>query len=191
MVLWQLVNRLRAERGYTLIELLAVLAIFLTIVTALTTLFVSGSKAELDANRRFQAQQNARLALEKMRRELHCSSGITGLDGTALPKTPVTAIRVTLPSYCPSAGGLTTTIEYQTVSRGASRWELQRVKGSTTIPVADYLTNDDVFTYTAQSDTSRALLHVDFPVNVDPNEGWKTWRLIDDIVLRNTLRQTP
>jgi len=26
-------------------------------------------------------------------------------------------------------------------------------------------------------------------VNVYPNEGWKRWRLVDDIVLRNTLRQ--
>jgi hypothetical protein len=24
---------------------------------------------------------------------------------------------------------------------------------------------------------------------VYPNEGWKRWRLVDDIVLRNTLRQ--
>ena len=46
----------RDAGGYTLIELLGVLAIFLTIVTALTTLFISGSKAELDANNRFQAQ---------------------------------------------------------------------------------------------------------------------------------------
>jgi len=28
-------------------------------------------------------------------------------------------------------------------------------------------------------------------VNVNPNEGWKTWRLVDDIVLRNTLRVDP
>jgi hypothetical protein len=26
-------------------------------------------------------------------------------------------------------------------------------------------------------------------VNINPIEGWKTWRLIDDIVLRNTLRE--
>jgi hypothetical protein len=50
---------------------------------------------------------------------------------------------------------------------------------------------DQVFTYTAASSDTRALLHVDFPVNVNPNEGWKTWRLVDDIVLRNTLRQDP
>jgi hypothetical protein len=57
------------------------------------------------------------------------------------------------------------------------------------VPIADYLTTDDPFKYTAPSASSRGLLHVDFPVNVYPNEGWKRWRLVDDIVLRNTLRQ--
>ena len=179
------------EGGYTMVELLAVLAIFLTVVTALTTLFVSGSKAELDANNRFQAQQNARLALDRLRRELHCSSGITKTDGTALTAIPVAAIRVTLPSHCPTAGGATITVDYTVVANGSSRWELQRVKGSTAIPIADYLIEDQIFTYTAQSSSSRALLHVDIPVNVNPNEGWKTWRLVDDIVLRNTLRVDP
>jgi len=189
----RLVERLRgcgSEGGYTMVELLAVLAIFLTVVTALTTLFVSGSKAELDANNRFQAQQNARLALDRLRRELHCSSGITRTDGTALTATPVAAIRVTLPSHCPTASG-GSTVDYQTVSQGSSRWELQRVQGGSTVPIADYLTEDEIFTYTAESASSRALLHVDMPVNVNPNEGWKTWRLVDDIVLRNTLRVDP
>ena len=189
-----LVERLRGQApdgGYTMIELLAVLAIFLTVITALTTLFVSGSKAELDANNRFQAQQNARLALDRLRRELHCSSGITKTDGTALTATPVAAIRVALPSHCPSAGGTTITVDYTVVANGSSRWELQRVKSGTAIPIADYLIEDEIFTYAAESAASRALLHVDMPVNVNPNEGWKTWRLVDDIVLRNTLRVDP
>ena len=41
-------RRLRGERGYTLVELLVVLAIFTTVVTALVALFTSGAKAELD-----------------------------------------------------------------------------------------------------------------------------------------------
>jgi prepilin-type N-terminal cleavage/methylation domain-containing protein len=190
----RLVQRLRGrapDGGYTMVELLAVLAIFLTVVTALTTLFVSGSKAELDANNRFQAQQNARLALDRLRRELHCSSGITKTDGTALTTTPVAAIRVTLPSHCPTAGGVTSTVDYTVVSKGTSRWELRRTKGGTAIPIADYLIEDEIFTYTAASASTRALLHVDMPVNVNPNEGWKNWRLVDDIVLRNTLRVDP
>jgi prepilin-type N-terminal cleavage/methylation domain-containing protein len=180
----------QSEGGYTLVELLAVMSIFLIILTALTTLFASGAKAELDLNRRFEAQQNARLALDKLRRELHCSSGITATDDLPLPATPVAAIKVTLPAHCPSAGGVITTVVYDTASAGENRWKLRRTKtGGPTIAVADYLTNDDVFTYFAQSPASRARLHVDLPVNVNPNEGWKQWRLVDDIVLRNTLRQ--
>ena len=181
---------LRDRSGFTLVELLAVLAIFLVIVTALTTLFVSGSKAELDANHRFQAQQNARLALDRLRRELHCSSGVTKTDGSALTATPVAAIRVALPSHCPTAAG-GTTVDYQAVANGSGRWKLLRVQGGSSVPIADYLVEDEVFTYTAASSDTRALLHVDFPVNVNPNEGWKTWQLVDDIVLRNTLRQDP
>jgi hypothetical protein len=97
---------------------------------------------------------------------------------------------VSLPAHCPSAAGQSITVVYDTVSAGPNRWKLQRTKtGGTTVPIADYLTNDDVFTYFAQSTASRARLHVDLPVNVNPNEGWKQWRLVDDIVLRNTLRQ--
>jgi type II secretory pathway pseudopilin PulG len=179
----------RAEGGYSLIELVAVMAIFLTVVTSLTTLFVSGARTELDLNHRFEAQQNARLGLDKLRRELHCASGVTATDGSALGTTPVAAIKVSLPSHCPTALGQNITVTYATASVSTNRWALRRTKDSTTITVADHLTNDDVFTYYAQSTASRARLHVDLPVNVYPDEGWKQWRLVDDIVLRNTLRQ--
>jgi Tfp pilus assembly protein PilW len=180
----------RDEGGYSIIELLAVMSIFLIILTALTTLFASGAKAELDLNRRFEAQQNARLGLDKLRRELHCSSGITDTTDLPLPNTPVAAIKVSLPSHCPTSGGQNITVVYDTASAGENRWKLRRTKsGGTAVVVADYLTNDDVFTYFAESTSSRARLHVDLPVNVNPNEGWKQWRLVDDIVLRNTLRQ--
>src|SRR5918999_776283 len=66
----------RGEEGYTLVELIAVMAILLTVLTALTALFASGAKAELDANRRFEAQQEARLAVDRMRREIHCASAV-------------------------------------------------------------------------------------------------------------------
>jgi Tfp pilus assembly protein PilW len=179
-------KRLRSERGYTLIELVVVLAIFMTIVTALVSLFTSGAKAELDMNRRFEAQQNARLALDRMRRELHCSSGITATAGVA-----VSSISVALPSQCPSSGGVAITVVYDTSLVSTNRYRIRRTVSGTTTVIADYImtANGNVFTYTPASATSRALLHVNFQVNINPNEGWKTWRLVDDIVLRNTLRQ--
>jgi type II secretory pathway pseudopilin PulG len=179
---------MRSRGGYTLIELVVVLSIFMIIVTALTTLFTSGAKAELDLNRRFEAQQNARLALDRMRRELHCADSLTpGADADA--DGNVASVTASLPSQCPSAKGVTLSVVYDTVFVSANRWKLRRTASGVTIPIADYLTNDDVFRYTAPSSTTRGLLHVDFPVNVHPNEGWKQWRLVDDIVLRNTLRQ--
>ncbi len=184
----RLLRRLRGRGGYTLIELIVVLSIFMLIVTALTKLFTSGAKAELDMNRRFEAQQNARLALDRMRRELHCASAITpGTDADG--DTYVTTISVSLPSQCPSAKGVATTVVYDTSSAGTSRWKIRRTVNSATAIIADYVTMDDPFKYTAPNASSRGLLHVDFPVNVYPNEGWKQWRLVDDIVLRNTLRQ--
>lgn len=178
----------RSRAGYTLVELIAVLAIFLGIATALVSLFASGARAELDLNRRFQAQQQARLALDKLRRELHCSNGITvGADEDA--DGAVADITVSLPSQCPSAQGVPTSVVYATELVAGDRWKLSRTKGAVTMPLADYLTNGDLFTYTPESGDARALLHVDIPVNVYPNEGSTDWRLVDDIVLRNTLRE--
>jgi prepilin-type N-terminal cleavage/methylation domain-containing protein len=176
----------RDERGYTLVELLVVLAIFTTVVTALVSLFTSGAKAELDMNLRFQAQQNARLALDRMRRELHCASGIT-----ATPNTAVSSITVALPLQCPSSGGSAISVVYDASLVSANRYRIRRTVGGTTVVIADYIKtpSGNVFTYTPQSASSRALLHVNFVVNINPNEGWKDWHLVDDIVLRNTLRQ--
>ena len=178
-------RRLRGDRGYTLVELLVVLAIFTTVVTALVALFTSGAKAELDMNRRFEAQQNARLALDRMRRELHCANGITAGSGA------VSSITVSLPSQCPSSGGAGISVVYDTSLVSAGRYRVRRTVNGTTTVIADYISTSGgaCFTYTAASASSRAILHVDFQVNINPNEGWKTWRLVDDIVLRNTLRQ--
>ena len=178
----------RSSRGYTLIELIVVLSIFTIVVTALVQLFTSGARAELDMNRRFQAQQGARLALDRMRRELHCASSITpgtDTDGDG----NVASITVALPSQCPSAKGVAITVVYDTSLVATNRYKVRRTQGTSVVPIADYITNHDPFKYTAPSTSTRGLLHVDFPVNVYPNEGWKQWRLVDDIVLRNTLRQ--
>ena len=138
---------LRGRGGYTLIELLAVLTIFLIVVSSLTTLFVSGAKAELDANRRFQAQLSARVAFDQMRREIHCASSLTF--------TSAASVTITLPPGCPSAGGATTTVVYDTASAGTNRYQLRRKKGSgAAVPIADYLTSGSIFAYTAPSTTA-------------------------------------
>lgn len=184
----RIARRLAGRGGYTLVELIVVMSMFLIVVTALISLFTAGAKAEVDLNRRFQAQQNARLALDRLRRELHCANGVTpGEDGDS--DGNVASISVSLPSQCPTAQGAYRTIVYDTSQVSASRFAVRRTMSGATVQIADYITNDDIFRYTAPSPVARGTLHVDLPVNVHPIEGWKQWRLIDDIVLRNTLRE--
>ena len=171
-----------SERAYTLIEMLTVLVIFGTVMTALMALFVQGTNAELDMNNRFQAQQDARLALDKIRREAHCASAVTVAS--------TSSVTLSLPAYCPTGNG---SVTWCTVSLGTSRYGLYRKTGatcdSTGIRWADHLTTANVFTYAAQSSTSLAKLSVDFPINVKPSRTVDTYELKDDIVLRNSLRQ--
>jgi len=169
--------RARDQRGYTMIELLMAMIIMVTVVTSLTALFVSGARAELELNRRFEAQQAARVAADRMRREVHCASGVTF--------TNAGSITLILPGHCPTAtGGVITNVAYTTELVSSGRYKLKR--GSTTI--ADYLTSGDVFAYAAPSDTSLGRLQLDFKVNLMPSQTWKTWRLQTDVVLRNTTR---
>jgi prepilin-type N-terminal cleavage/methylation domain-containing protein len=176
----------RSERGYTVIEVLVVLVILGTVLAALATLFVQGANAELAMNHRFEAQQTARLALDKLRRETHCA-------GEANPVT-ATSVTLSLASYCPTGNGAVT---WCTVAAAgsAARFGLYRKAGTTCdatgVKWADYLTTGNVFTYVAQSSTSLAKLGVAFPVNVNPRKSVEAYELVDEIVLRNSTRTDP
>jgi prepilin-type N-terminal cleavage/methylation domain-containing protein len=187
----RLLRALREERGYSLIEMLIVLSITSVVMGALTVLFIQASNAEMDTNNRFQAQQTARLALDKMRREVHCAS-------MATPAGQSSSITLTLPNYCKTGNG---SITWCTRNVSTNRYALYRVLGSTCsggVKWADYLVPTSsapdcsgalcIFTYTAQSTASLAKLHVDFPVNVKPSKGVELYELADDIVLRNSSR---
>src|SRR3954452_24976071 len=93
------VRRLRDEPGYTLIELLTVMLILGVVLGGLTGVFASATSAQADMNNRFQAQQEARLGLDKLRREAHCASAAT--PGGSNPSS----ITFTLPSYCKTFSG--------------------------------------------------------------------------------------
>lgn len=184
-------RRLLAERGYSLVEMLTVLVIMGVVMTSLTTVFVQATNSETDMNNRFQAQLTAKLALDKVRREVHCATVVT-------PTGVSSSVTITLPSYCKTGSG---SITWCTRSNGTNRYALYRVVGSTCtggVMWADYLVPTStatvsggalqIFSYTAQSTSSLAKLHVDFPVNVKPSKTVELYELMDDIVLRNSTR---
>ncbi|HEV8105756.1 MAG TPA: hypothetical protein VGP69_18650, partial [Gaiellaceae bacterium] len=161
------------------------------VMGSLTTVFVQALNSETDMNNRFQAQLTARLALDKLRREVHCASAVT-------PAGTSSSVTLTLPSYCKTGSGA---ITWCTRSNGTNRYALYRAVGSTCtggVLWADFLVPTStatvsggalqIFSYTAQSTQSLAKLRVDFPVNVKPAKTVELYELIDDIVLRNSTR---
>ena len=171
----------RSERGYSLIEMLTVMVILGLVTGAITTLFVQGSSAQLEMNKRFQTQSEARIALDRIRREVHCASSIA-------PTGASTSVALTLPSQCKGGGG---TVTWCVLGSG-TRFGLYR---STAAPCntsdaryADYVTRQTLFNFTPQSTTSLAKLHVEIPVDVKPTDGIRAYELADDIVLRNSTR---
>jgi prepilin-type N-terminal cleavage/methylation domain-containing protein len=182
------VTRLRrlvsCERGYTMIELLQVTVILGVVMAGLTVLFIQASNAELQMNRRFQAQQAARVAIDRMRRDLQCASLVT-------PAGASNSFDATLPSQCPGGGGV-----IRWCMHGGTKM-LYRKKGPTGGACGPgdngqryvvYVTNPNPFTYTAPTQTSLGTLRAELHVNPEPSVPQNTWKLVADMVLRNTSR---
>ena len=94
--------RAAAEGGFTLVELIVTLAILLIVVASLSSVLVSATKTEVDANNRFQAQVQARSGLAQLTRELHCAKSVTVTNtaGTSLlAGSSGSRIAATLPRY--------------------------------------------------------------------------------------------
>ena len=187
-------RRLGAQGGYTLVEMLTVLLILGVVMASLTTVLASATNADADMNNRFQAQQATRLALDKLRREVHCSSAATPTG------TITSSITLTLPAYCKTYSG-SASVTWCTRNVSTNRYALYRVDGATCtggVKWADFLAPTStaavcsgalcVFNYTAQSTSSLAKLHVDFPVNPKPARTVDAYELVDDLVLRNSSR---
>lgn len=180
----------RQEGGYSLIEMLVTLAILSTVMAAVTGLFVAGTRAQVDMNERFQGQQEARLALTKMRREVHCASSATG-QGTADANGYYTHVLLTLASYCKTGTGQ---ISWCSVASTGSttRYRLFRKPGATCdatgVRWADYLTTAALFKPENGVSGQLAKLRVNFPVDLRPTDTQRSYRLTDSIVLRNSTR---
>lgn len=173
--------RLGDDRGYTLVEMIAVLGILGTVVGAITTLFVSGSRAQVEMNQRFEAQNTARLALDRLRRDVHCANGTSGASSTSVTLT-----------YSATGCNSGVSITWCTAAGTNGSYKLLRLNGAGTCATAgrefaDWLTTNAVFTYQTQSVSSLAKLRVD--LRVKQRQMKSEYRLCDALVLRNTLRQ--
>jgi prepilin-type N-terminal cleavage/methylation domain-containing protein len=174
--------RLRGEAGYSLVEMLTVLVIMSIVFTGITDVFVSGSKAQVDQSNRFQAQLGTRLALDKIRKDIHCASDVTPYA--------TNAITLKLPSGCGGDVSWCTAA----VSGYTNRYRLYRQAGTTCsagsgVQVADYLTSPSAFPSFAHTVGCKCLasLQVDFVVS-NKGSSVEAYELTDTIFLRNSTR---
>jgi len=212
--------RLRDEGGYTLLELLVVLSIMGLVLTGLTSSFASGLSAEAGSMRRAQAQQNARLALDRMRIDIHCASA-----APAPQENPYGGFTLTLtesPSVCPAVTTTSSGVQWCTIPQAGSttHWQLFRYLGTqladcggggVSTLLVDYITPPESG-WPSNPDTSPTptdwdgnlwptvstcpvgrlpVSAVSLTVNVDPDtHPERAYTLSDSIALRNAPRCT-
>ena len=111
-----MLERARTEQdGFTLVEMLVVLAILGTVLAGLGVLFTGALHSQTDQTNRAEVQQDARLGLDRMRREIRCASDITTPSGY-----PASTVTITLGAWCPTAAGATTVTWCTKDKNGAS-----------------------------------------------------------------------
>lgn len=179
-------RRLRGERGTTIVEMLTVMIIMSIVFAGITSVFVAGSKAAADQDRRFQAQLTTRLALDKIRKDIHCATDVT-------PFT-TNAVTLKIPTACGGDVSWCTVL----VSGFTNRYALYRQAGATCssagTKIGDYLTSTNgspplvfpVFAHAAGCGCL-ASLQVDFAVSVK-GTAVGAYELTDTIFLRNSTR---
>jgi len=179
------------EKGYSLIELLVTMVILTIVIGSLTTVFISRSSAEASLNRRFQAQQNARMGLDQIRTDIHCA---TAAQAQTINTYPGLKLAV---ANCYAA---TPTVSWCAVlvTSSPARYALYRstTTGATTctssdanrVLVADYLTTSAAFTTATISQFTLQRVAVDFKVSVNQTTTRDAYELTDSIVARNSSR---
>lgn len=188
-------SHLGSEGGFTLIELTVTMAILLTVVSALTGALVSATNTEADQNNRFQTQQQARQALTKLTREIHCADTIQALDSSGNASTLTTTaspgVVLTLPAGCPTGGATAVTAKWCTVASG-STYDLYRATGATCssatgVRWASSLVAANPFSLPTETTggVHFPLVHLDLRVNTRLSGSAGTYELTSDVAALN------
>jgi hypothetical protein len=183
--------------------MLVVMIVLLAVLAPLTQSFVSADIAQVDQTRRFDAQENARQALDRMRKDIHCAHGVTDpYTNDAGGQTIVmTETNVTGTAECP---GLVETnasaVQWCTVpwsdpdtgTPATNRFRLYRENdpdttcdGNESTFMVDYLTRADLWASPTCITGQYPTVDVTMPVDVEPSKAPGSYTLSDQIALRN------
>ena len=204
--------RLRDERGFTLIEMVLVVSMLGVVLGGITTVFLSGSRAELNVNTRFQAQEGARLALAALRRDVHnaCTAKVTG-TAPALQLTLSIPVTGGTPAVAPIPQEQCGTVNASHITKiiwcaiamtnPNTKYALYRSTTSTCTTSSKLVANNMVTTLTGFAGffqtTSTTIpfgqfqtVDVDIPISLKQGTAGVPFELKERLALRNTVWST-
>ena len=183
------------EDGYSLVEMIIVMAILGIVLAGLSTVFVSGSSAEAHLNQRFQAQQRVRAALDRVRNDVHCASKASAVAINTYPalRLDVTSCSTTTTyDYWCVVSASTTPVRYtlyRAYSTAAPTTATCTATDTSRIKIATNLVSSAVFTTNATPLNGLQAVAVDFKVSGSPNNNiTDVYELTDSLVARNSTR---
>jgi prepilin-type N-terminal cleavage/methylation domain-containing protein len=198
------------EDGLTLIELLVTLVILGIVLGAVTGAFMSGTKAEASVANREQAQSDARVALAKMRDDIHCAFAVQSLAANA--SGGYTLSLSEFGNQCPtvvsqSGSGSTVYLAWCTVPdpAHAGTFDLYRMNGTCDAtgtlmaadivpPAAGWPGNQPGNVWPQSRPCVTGYFNtqaVRLAVNPDTTVPSQRYELTDEIALRNSVRSAP
>ncbi len=186
-----LVQRLMGgEQGYSLIELLVTMVILSIVLASLTTVFLSGTSAEASLNRRFQAQQNARMGLDSIRTDIHCATAAQAQTINTFPglKLAVANCYAATPTISWCAVVVTASVRYTLYRSTTTGATTCTSSDANRVLIADYLTSSAAFTTGTIQQYTLQRVAVDFKVSVSATPTVDDYELTDSIVARNATR---
>ena len=186
------------EDGFTLIEMLVVMIVLLAILAPLTGSFVSAQTAQVEQTRRLDAQENARQALDRMRKDIHCAHGVTDpyTNDSGGETIVMTETNVTGTAECPNLVQTNASaVQWCTipVAGATNRYQLYRENdpdttcdGNASTFMTDYLTRADLWASPTCVTGQYPTVAVTMPVDVDTTHSPEgSYQLGDEIALRN------
>ena len=202
-----MVPDVRDESGFSLVEMVVVCALLGVVLSAITTVFIGASHAELNLNTRFRAQEAARVALALIRKDARNACVANVVSGTSVTFATATINQaVTPPVDATTACGKTAGANLSLVTwcvlsspTSISQYALYRSSSGTCTSAstreADNLVNNlSGFTAFFTSPTTIRFgelqsVDVDLPVKI-PSSGngvGQAYRLSQRVALRNTV----
>ena len=177
---------LAREDGMTIPELLTAMSILAIVVTGILVVFVGGLNATTRMNSRFQAQQDARLALSSLRNEV-------GFACSAAASADQTSVALLLPDPTTnSCTGSTNNVTWCAASAsgpnppfGLYRQVGNSCSASTGVKRAGSLQTNTVFSNPTCTVGIRPQLTVSLQVNANFGATTTPYKLGDTITMRN------